>query len=60
MGKFFLVGAAIVIGYSFGFRDARKHPENILVRAIAKVSTAFGATPTNDIDAVMTKVEGKN
>jgi hypothetical protein len=60
MGKFLLVGVAVVIGYSFGFRDARKHSENILVRAVDKISTAFGATPTNDIDAVMTKVEGKN
>jgi hypothetical protein len=60
MGKFLLVGMAVVIGYSFGFRDARKHSENILVRAIDTISTAFGATPTNDIDAVMTKVEGKN
>lgn len=60
MGKFFLMGVAVVIGYSFGFRDARKHSENILVRAVDKIGTAFGATPTNDIDAVMTKVEGKN
>lgn len=60
MGKFFVLGVAIAIGYAIGFRDARQHPENIVVRGVEKVRTTFGAKPVNDIDAVMTKVEGKN
>ena len=60
MGRIFLLGVAIAIGYSIGFRDARTHSEHILARAVGQVRTMFGATPTNDIDAVMTKVEGKN
>lgn len=60
MGKYFVLGVAIAIGYAIGFRDARQHPENIVVRGVEKVRTTFGAKPVNDIDAVMTKVEGKN
>lgn len=60
MGKFFLVGVGIAIGYGIGFRDAHTHKEHILARAVDQVRTAFGAKPANDIDAVMTKVEGKN
>ena len=60
MGKIFLLGFAIAVGYTLGYRDARKHPDNILARAVAQVRTTFHATPQNDIDAVMSKVEGKN
>ena len=60
MGRFLVLGVAIAVGYAIGFRDARKHPEHILSRAVAGVRTAFGATPTNDVDAIMTKVEGKS
>ena len=60
MGKLFVLGVAIAIGYGIGFHDARTHSEHILVRVVEQVKTAFGAKPANDIDAVMTKVEGKN
>ena len=60
MGKLFVLGVAIAVGYTLGFRDARNHSEHILARAVDQVRTTFGATPQNDIDAVMTKVEGKN
>ena len=60
MGKAFLLGVAIAVGYSIGYRDARVHPKNILARAVDQVKVTFNAKPTNDIDAVMTKVEGKN
>jgi hypothetical protein len=60
MGKFFVLGVAIAVGYTLGFRDARNHSEHILARAVEQVRTTFGATPQNDIDAVMTKIEGKN
>ena len=53
-------GAALILGYTLGFKDARTHSENILVRAVNEVRVAFGAKPANDVDAVMTKVEGKN
>jgi hypothetical protein len=60
MGKLFLVVVGIAIGYGIGFRDAHAHSEHILARAVDQVRVAFGAKPANDIDAVMTKVEGKN
>ena len=60
MGKLFLVVIGIVLGYSYGYRDARAHPNHILSRAVQQVRTTFNAKPANDIDAVMTKVEGKN
>lgn len=60
MGKVFLVGIAIAVGYSFGYRDARNHSDHIVTRAVEKVRTTFGGKPTNDVDALMSKVEGKN
>jgi hypothetical protein len=60
MGKVFLVFFGIAVGYGIGFRDARAHTDHIVVRVVDHVKVMFGATPTNDIDAVMTKVEGKN
>ena len=61
MGKFLVLGVAIAVGYAIGFRDARKHPEHILSRAVDQVRETFGGGRTvNDVDAVMTKVEGKN
>lgn len=60
MGKAFLFGIAIAIGYSIGYRDARAHPNHILARFVDQVKVTFNAKPANDIDAVMNKVEGKN
>ena len=60
MGKALLVGVAIAIGYSIGYRDARANSEHILTRVVGAVSTTFGAKPTGDIDAAMTRLEGKN
>ena len=60
MGKLFVLVFAVAVGYSLGFRDARKHSEHILTRAVEQIRVTFGAQPTNDIDAVMNKVEGKN
>jgi hypothetical protein len=60
MGKLFVLAVAIAVGYTLGYRDARNHTEHILARAVDQVRTTFGATPQNDIDAVMSKVEGKN
>lgn len=60
MGKFFVLGVAIAVGYAIGYSDARKHPEHIAARAVQQVRTAFGGTTHNDVDAVMTRIEGKN
>lgn len=61
MGKMFLLGAAIAVGYMLGFRDAKTHPEHILARAVQQVRESFGGgRDVNNVDAVMTKVEGKN
>jgi hypothetical protein len=61
MGKAFLLGLALTVGYFIGYRDARNHSEHIVARAVVQVREFFGGSQNrNDIDAVMTKVEGKN
>jgi hypothetical protein len=61
MGKLFVLGFAIAVGYAIGYRDARNHPDHIVTRAVEQVRETFGGKKSaNDIDAVMTKVEGKN
>jgi len=60
MGKLLVVGVAIAIGYSIGYRDARANSNHILSRAVQQVRTTFNAKPANDVDAVMTRIEGKN
>ena len=62
MGKIFVLGVAIAVGYALGYRDARNHPEHIVTRAVEQVRETFGADSgsVNDVDAVMRKVEGKN
>jgi hypothetical protein len=59
MGKAFVLGIVIAIGYSIGYRDARAHSEHILTRAVEQLRVTFGAKPTNDIDATMLRLEGK-
>ena len=60
MGKLFLVGAAIAVGYMLGFKDAQKHKDHIVARAVHRVGGSIGGRDVNNVDAVMTKVEGKN
>ena len=60
MGKAFVFGIMIAIGYAFGYRDARNHSDHIVARAVQKVRTTLGKNASNDVDAVMSKVEGKN
>jgi hypothetical protein len=60
MGKIFLLGVAIAVGYAIGYRDARHHADHILTRAVDQVRSTFNAKPANDVDAVMTRIEGKN
>ena len=62
MGKIFVLGVAIAVGYAIGYRDARVHSEHIVTRAVDQVRETFGSksASANDIDAVMKRVEGKN
>ena len=62
MGKVFVLGVAIAVGYAIGYRDARTHSQHIVTRTVELVRETFGADSrsANDIDAVMKKVEGKN
>ena len=62
MGKIFVLGVAIAVGYGMGYHDARTHSEHIVTRAVELVRETFGSNSAsaNDIDAVMKKVEGKN
>lgn len=60
MGRIVVLGLAIAIGYSIGYRDARHHPEHVLARAVKVVRDTFGAEPRNDVDAMMNRIEGKD
>ena len=61
MGKLFVLGVAIAVGYAIGYRDARHNSEHIVTRAVEHVRVMFGGEGNaNDIDAIMTKVEGKS
>ena len=58
MGKAFVVGVAIAIGYTIGYRDARANSDHIMTRVVELGRVVFGAKPTNDIVARMAKLEG--
>ena len=61
MGKLFVLGVAVVVGYFLGYNDARKHSEHFVTRSVQEVREFFGGdTNRNDVDAVMNKIEGKN
>lgn len=60
MGKIFVLGIAIAVGYMIGWRDAQNHTDHIAMRIVQVVRTSFGATDGNDIDGRMSKLEGKN
>lgn len=60
MGKVLVLGVAIAVGYTIGYRDARANPDHIATRVVQMVRTTFHASPANDIDAKMAKLEGKN
>lgn len=60
MGKAFVLGVAIAIGYTIGYRDARANSDHVVTRAVEQLRVTFGAKPTNDIDATMSRLEGKN
>ena len=60
MGKVFLLGIALAVGYAIGYRDARNHSDHIVTRAVEKIGMTFGKNAGNDVDAIMTKVEGKS
>lgn len=60
MGKVFVLGIAIAAGYFIGYRDARNHSEHIVTRTVEQIKTTFGRNAGNDVDAVMSKVEGKS
>lgn len=59
MGKLLLILACIAIGYEVGFRDARRHEDHVVTRAVAQVRTTFGGRSANDVDEIMDKLEGK-
>ena len=60
MGKVFVLGIAIAIGYSIGYRDARANEHHILTRVVDQIRVTFNAKPANDVDATMSRIEGKN
>ncbi|NUQ13435.1 MAG: hypothetical protein HUU26_14075 [Gemmatimonadaceae bacterium] len=59
MGRLLLIVAAVAAGYELGYRDARRHPDHIVSRAVQQIRTTFNARAANDVDAVMDRLEGK-
>lgn len=59
MGKYFVLGLAIAIGYGLGFRDAQHNRDHIVTRAVEQVRVFFGAKNHNDIDGTMSRIEDK-
>jgi hypothetical protein len=60
MGKVFFLCIAIAVGYAIGYRDARNHSDHIVTRVVEKIGMTFGKNAGNDVDAIMSKVEGKS
>lgn len=60
MGKYFVLGIAVAIGYAIGFRDARHNQDHIVTRVVEQVRVVFGAQNRNDIDGALNRVEGKS
>jgi hypothetical protein len=60
MGKIFVLVAAIAVGYSLGYRDARAHPDHVVTRVVEQIKETFGTGGGNDVDAVMNRLEGRN
>jgi hypothetical protein len=51
----FAIGAAA--GYSFGFKDARRHRDNIVVRTVARVGGSHRENMKTDVDREMQRLE---
>jgi hypothetical protein len=53
--------AGIVIGYFYGFRDAKSHRDNVVRRVVSTVGGSNRSKLSNDVDAKVEAAErGRN
>jgi hypothetical protein len=55
----FVLLLGIVIGYAYGFNDAKKNEHSILARAVGKVGGASRDKVKNDLDARADSIEAR-
>lgn len=54
-----LLGIGIAAGYFVGFADAEKHEKNVVHRLVARAKGDMDGKVSNDVDAVMERLEKK-
>ena len=54
-----LLAIGITIGYFIGFKDARKHTDNVVKRIVDRVGGDARSRVSNDIDARLEKQGGR-
>lgn len=52
-----LLVVGLVIGYSFGFKDAKAHDQNIAIRAIGKIGGGSRDKVKSNVDEQMKEAE---
>ena len=61
MRTFFILVAAVAVGYWYGFRDARKHEMPLYRRAVGQIADKAGGASrsrvSNDLDERARKLE---
>lgn len=53
----FILAVGFAAGYSYGFRDARTHDENVVTRTIERVGGSTRGKYNQDVDAQMERLE---
>jgi hypothetical protein len=53
----FILTVGFAAGYSFGFRDARSHDEDVVTRTIERVGGSARGKYNQDVDAQMERLE---
>jgi len=52
----FFLAIGVVIGYSWGFKDAKAHDQDLVMRTISRIR-GEGKQYNNDIDGAMDRLE---
>lgn len=57
MQKIIILVVGLVVGYTFGFKDSKKHDDNIAVRAIGKIGGGSRDKVRSTVDEKMKEAE---
>jgi hypothetical protein len=55
----FLLLVGFAAGYSFGFKDAKKHEDDVVTRTIERVGGSARGKYNQDLDAQFQRLEGR-